>query len=298
MLIDTHQRVHNYLRISLTDNCNFRCQYCMPQELIERLPNDHLMQVDEIEEIAKIFVDLGVKKIRLTGGEPMVRKEFPEILDRISKLPVELCITTNGVLTRRYLENLKPADVDSINVSLDSLDPATFKKITKRDNLQRVWDNILLLLDEEFTVKINTVAIKGVIEEEILDFVEITKELPLHVRMIEFMPFTGNNWDSSQVITAGQMLNWIKEEYEMVKLKDKPHATSKRYKAVGHEGTFAFITTMSEYFFGSCNRMRLPAEGKMKNCLFGKEETDLLGTLRKGEDIVPLIKTSVKRNMR
>jgi len=295
MLIDQHQRVHDYLRISLTDHCNFRCHYCMPEEIMQHLPNDHLMQVDEIEEIAKIFVELGVNKIRLTGGEPMVRKEFPKILERMSALPVELCITTNGVLARKYLENLKAAKVNSINVSLDSLNPETFEKITQRDHFQQVWDNILLLLEEGFTIKINTVAIKGVIEEEILDFVAITKELPLHVRMIEFMPFTGNHWDSSQVITAGQMLDWVKDEYEMVKLKDSPHATAKKYKAVGHKGTFSFITTMSEYFCGSCNRMRLTADGKMKNCLFGNEETDLLNVLRKGKDIVPLIKTSIYR---
>ncbi|HET7360707.1 MAG TPA: radical SAM protein, partial [Salinimicrobium sp.] len=225
MLLDTHKRIHDYLRISLTDSCNFRCQYCMPEENMQCLPNKDLMQVDEIETIAKIFVDLGVKKIRLTGGEPMVRKEFPEILKRVSKLPVELSLTTNAVLAHKYLENLKAAGVRSLNISLDTLNPKTFKKITKRDNFQRVWDNILLLLKEGFRVKINAVGIEGVIEKEILDFVEITRNLPLHVRIIEFMPFSGNNWDSGKVITADQMLKWAREEYDMVKLKDEPHAT-------------------------------------------------------------------------
>ncbi|HET8838895.1 MAG TPA: GTP 3',8-cyclase MoaA [Flavobacteriaceae bacterium] len=295
MLLDTHQRIHDYLRISLTDNCNFRCHYCMPEEILKTLPNKHLMQVNEIEEIAKIFVDLGVKKIRLTGGEPMVRKEFPEILHRISKLPVELSLTTNAVLVNKYLDNLKSASIRTINVSLDTLNRETFKKITKRDQFQRVWDNILMLLSEGFRVKINVVGIQGVIEAELLDFVEITKNLPLHVRIIEFMPFSGNNWNSKKVITADQMLKLAQEEYDMVKLKDEPNATAKKYKAIGHKGTFAFITTMSEYFCGTCNRMRLTADGKMKNCLFGSEEMDLLGTLRKGKDIIPLIKTSVKR---
>lgn len=294
MLFDNHQRVHDYLRISLTDSCNFRCQYCMPDEMISCLPNKHLMQVDEIEEIARIFVRLGVKKIRLTGGEPMVRKEFPEILQRISKLPVELSLTTNAVLSQKYLENLKEAGVRSINISLDSLDPETFKKITGRDQFHRVWDNILMLLKEGFRIKINAVAIEGVIEKEILDFVRITKDLPLHVRMIEFMPFSGNNWNSSKVITADRMLEWVREEYDIVKLRDKPHATAKKYKVPGHEGTIAFITTMSEHFCGSCNRMRLTADGKMKNCLFGSEEMDILGTLRKGEDIIPQILNSLK----
>ncbi len=295
MLKDTHNRIHDYLRISLTDSCNFRCQYCMPDENIQCLPNKHLMQVDEIEQIAKTFVDLGVNKIRLTGGEPMVRKEFPEILSRLSKLPVEISLTTNAVLVHKYINQMKAAGVRSLNVSLDTLDAETFKRVTKRDQFHRVWDNIILLLNEGFRVKINAVAIEGIIEKEILDFVAITKDLPLHVRMIEFMPFEGNHWNSKKVVTATQMLKWVEEEYDMVKLKDEPHATAKKYKAIGHEGTFAFITTMSEHFCGDCNRMRITADGKMKNCLFGSEEMDLLGTLRKGEDIVPLIKTSVFR---
>lgn len=295
MLIDSHNRVHDYLRISLTDSCNFRCQYCMPDENIACLPNKHLMQVDEIEEIATTFVNLGVNKIRLTGGEPMVRKEFPEILRRFSKLPVEISLTTNAVLVHKHIDAMKAAGVQSLNVSLDTLNAETFKRITKRDQFQQVWDNISLLLQEDFRVKINTVAIEGVIEKEILDFVEITRNLPLHVRMIEFMPFQGNHWNSKKVITASQMLQWVEQEYDMVKLKDKPHDTAKKYKAIGHEGTFAFITTMSEHFCGDCNRMRLTADGKMKNCLFGSEEMDILGALRKNEDITILIKTSISR---
>jgi cyclic pyranopterin phosphate synthase len=256
------------------------------------------MQVDEIEHIARKFVDLGVNKIRLTGGEPMVRKEFPEILSRISKLPVELSLTTNAVLAHKYIENLKAAGVQSLNISLDTLNAETFKKITKRDQFQRVWDNILLMLNEGFRVKINVVGIEGVIEKEILDFVAITKDLPLHVRIIEFMPFEGNHWNSKKVVTAGQMLKWVEQEYNMVKLKDEPHATAKKYKAIGHEGTFAFITTMTQHFCGDCNRMRITADGKMKNCLFGSEEMDLLGAVRKGEDIEPLIRTSVLRKFK
>lgn len=265
----------------------------MPDENIQCLPNKYLMQVDEIEHIARKFVDLGVNKIRLTGGEPMVRKEFPEILSRISKLPVELSLTTNAVLAHKYIENLKAAGVQSLNISLDTLNAETFKKITKRDQFQRVWDNILLMLNEGFRVKINVVGIEGVIEKEILDFVAITKDLPLHVRIIEFMPFEGNHWNSKKVVTAWQMLKWVEQEYDMVKLKDEPHATAKKYKAIGHEGTFAFITTMTQHFCGDCNRMRITADGKMKNCLFGSEEMDLLGAVRKGEDIEPLIRTSV-----
>lgn len=137
MLIDTHARVHDYLRISLTDSCNFRCQYCMPDENIQCLPNKHLMQVDEIEEIATTFVGLGVNKIRLTGGEPMVRKEFPLILHKLSKLPVEISLTTNAVLAHKFIPDLKAAGVRSLNISLDTLDAETFKKVTKRDQFQK-----------------------------------------------------------------------------------------------------------------------------------------------------------------
>lgn len=294
MLIDTHKRLHNYLRISLTDSCNFRCQYCMPDEHIQCLPNRQLMQVEEIEQIAETFVKLGVEKIRLTGGEPLVRKEFPQILERLAQLPVELTLTTNAVLIDRYIQEMRNAGIRSVNVSIDSLNPETFKRITKRDQFQRVWNNILLLLNEGFRVKLNVVAIEGIIEKEILDFVALTKNLPLHVRMIEFMPFSGNHWQSSKVVTADQMLQWVREEYDIVKLKDEPHATAKKFQVIGHEGTFAFITTMTEHFCGDCNRMRLTADGKMKNCLFGKDEMDLLGTLRKGEDIEPLIRLSVR----
>lgn len=267
----------------------------MPDENIQCLPNRHLMQVDEIEKIAQTFVELGVNKIRLTGGEPMVRKEFPLILQKLSRLPVEMSLTTNAVLAHKFIPDLKAAGVRSLNISLDTLNAETFKKITRRDQFQLVWDNIMLLLNEGFRIKINVVAIEGVIDKEIIDFVAITKDLPLHVRMIEFMPFEGNHWNSKKVVTAAQMLEWVEEEYDIVKLKDEPHATAKKYKAIGHEGTFAFITTMSEHFCGDCNRLRLTADGKMKNCLFGSEEMDLLGTLRKGEDIEPLIRLSVLR---
>jgi cyclic pyranopterin phosphate synthase len=253
------------------------------------------MSTEEIEQIAKTFVDLGVKKIRLTGGEPLVRKEFPDIVRRLSRLPVELTLTTNGVLVHKHIDLFKEAGIRSLNVSLDSLNKETFFKLTKRNQFQQVWDNILLLLDKGFRIKINAVALNGIIEDEICDFVRITEKLPLHVRFIEFMPFSGNHWKSEKVITAREMLDMVKTEFEVIKLQDEPHATAKKYKAMGHKGTFAFITTMSEHFCGDCNRMRLTADGKMKNCLFGKEEMDLLKTLRNGEDILPLIHLSIQR---
>jgi molybdenum cofactor biosynthesis protein A len=295
MLIDQHFRIHEYLRISLTDNCNFRCVYCMPNEQMQFIPHKHLMQADEIIEMAIVFVSLGVKKIRLTGGEPLVRKDFPLIVKGLSALPVELTLTTNGVLLDKYLDLIKKSGITNLNISLDSLRPEVFHRIIQRDQFRKVWDNILLMLHHEFRVKINAVAKKGLIEDEIMGFIEITKKLPLHVRFIEFMPFKGNGWTSNEVVTALQMIQWVKAQYDIVKLKDAPHDTAKKYKVIGYKGTFAFITTMSEHFCGDCNRLRLTADGKIKNCLFGKEEINLLQALRSGVDIVPLIHESVQR---
>jgi cyclic pyranopterin phosphate synthase len=295
MLQDTFGRIHDYLRISLTDNCNFRCSYCMPVEEMEWMPQSKLMSKDEILKLAETFVSLGVNKIRLTGGEPLVRKEFPEILAGIAKMGVETTITTNGVLIHKHIQALKYAGVRSVNVSLDTLNREKFKKLTRRDQFDQVWDNMLLLLQEGFRVKVNAVALHGMIEDEICDFVQVTEKLPLHVRFIEFMPFSGNHWSSKQVVTAKQMLALVQTQFPIEKLEDKKHDTAKKYQVPGFEGTFAFITTMSEHFCGDCNRMRLTADGKIKNCLFGKEELDLLAALRSGQEVVPLIKTSILR---
>lgn len=293
MLLDTFGRVHDYLRISLTDNCNFRCTYCMPDEDYAFLSSGQLMSADEIVSLATRFVSLGVKKIRLTGGEPLVRKDVDEILERLAALPVELLISTNGMLVHKHIDAFKKAGIRSLNISLDTLRPDEFRRITGRDKWQQVWDNILLLLEQDFRVKINVVARKGHIEQELHDFILLTRTLPLHIRFIEFMPFAGNHWDSRDVITADQMLALAADGFDVVKLRDEPHATAKKFKVIGHEGTFAFITTMSHQFCGDCNRLRLTAEGKIKNCLFGSEELDLLAVLRAGGDVKALIRQSV-----
>ncbi|SDD40350.1 cyclic pyranopterin monophosphate synthase subunit MoaA [Algoriphagus faecimaris] len=295
MLQDAFGRTHDYLRISLTDHCNFRCTYCMPQEEMEWMPQSKLMSQDEILKLGELFIRLGVKKIRLTGGEPLVRKEFPEILERLAAHNVELTLTTNGVLIHKHVEVMKRAGVRSVNVSLDTLNREKFLKLTRRDQLDQVWGNIELLLKEGFRVKINAVALHGLIEEEICDFVALTERLPLHVRFIEFMPFAGNHWQSKKVITAASMLELVKEKFPVEKLLDKKHDTAKKYQVPGFAGTFAFITTMSENFCAGCNRIRLTADGKIKNCLFGKEELDLLGALRKGENVEELIRLSISR---
>ncbi|MEO6327459.1 MAG: GTP 3',8-cyclase MoaA [Ginsengibacter sp.] len=294
MMVDSYNRVHNYLRISLTDNCNFRCFYCMPEEEYEFTPASRLMQVNEIEALAKIFVNLGVNKIRLTGGEPLVRKDAADIIMALSKLNVKLTITTNGTRLHEFVEVLQQANITSLNISLDTLQREKFQLITRRDQFKTVYDNIQLLISKNFHVKVNVVVMKGLNDIEINDFIEWTKDTPVHVRFIEFMPFSGNRWTSNKVFTLQEILEVIQQKYSFIRLQDEKHDTAKKYTVPGHAGTFAIISTMSDNFCGDCNRMRLTADGKMKNCLFSEKETDLLTALRNGEEIEPLIHQSIQ----
>jgi GTP 3',8-cyclase len=293
MIVDTFGRNHNYLRISLTDNCNLRCFYCMPEEDYEFTPASQLMQLDEIEAIAKIFVGEGVNKIRLTGGEPLVRKDADKIILSLSKLPVALTLTTNGTRLHEYVEVLKAANIKSLNISLDTLQSDKFLLLTRRDQFKQVYNNIHLLISQGFHVKVNVVVMKGMNEMEINDFIEWTKDTPVHVRFIEFMPFSGNRWTSNKVFTWQQILEVVESKYPVARLDDEIHDTAKKYTVPGHTGTFAVISTMTAPFCSGCNRMRLTADGKMKNCLFSKEEADLLTAFRKGENILPLVHQSI-----
>lgn len=293
MIIDNFNRVHDYLRISLTDNCNLRCFYCMPEKDYEFTPASKLMQAHEIETIAKIFVDQGVKKIRLTGGEPLVRKDVAKIIQSLSKLPVALTITTNGTRIHEFIDVITAAGIQSLNISLDTLQPEKFLLLTRRNQFQLVKDNIDLLLRKGLKVKVNVVVMKGLNDGEINDFIAWTKHSPIQVRFIEFMPFSGNRWSSNKVFTLQEILHEIGTKYQYEKSADDLNDTSKHYQVNGHVGNFAVISTMSAPFCSTCNRMRLTADGKMKNCLFSKEETDLLSTLRNGGDILPLIRQSI-----
>ncbi len=289
MITDKYNRVHNYLRISLTDNCNLRCFYCMPEEDYAFTTLSRLMQADEIEVLAKTYVQLGVDKIRLTGGEPLIRKDAADILLRLAKLPVKLTLTTNGTRVHEYIDVLEEAGVHSLNISLDTLQPATFQHITRRNQFKVVYDNIQLLIRRNFHVKVNVVVMKGLNDGEINDFIAWTKHTPVHVRFIEFMPFNGNKWTSNQVITLQQILQMADKKYSFLPLQNESNDTAKRYIVPGHAGTFSVISTMSSPFCSTCNRMRLTADGKMKNCLFAEKETDLLTALREGKDIKQLI---------
>ncbi|MBD0276505.1 MAG: GTP 3',8-cyclase MoaA [Flavisolibacter sp.] len=293
MITDAYNRIHNYLRISLTDNCNMRCFYCMPEEEYVFTPASRLMQIGEIEALARIFVAEGVNKIRLTGGEPLVRKDAADIILALSKLPVQLTLTTNGSRLHEFIGVLQQANIRSLNVSLDTLQPEKFSLITRRDQFDIVWKNIHLLQENNFHVKVNVVVMKGLNDNEINDFIAWTKDTPVHVRFIEFMPFSGNRWTSNKVVTLQQILSTIEDQYTVVPLQGEKHETAKKFTVPGHAGTFAVISTMSAHFCGDCNRMRLTADGKLKNCLFSKEETDLLTALRNGEDVLPLIHQSI-----
>jgi cyclic pyranopterin phosphate synthase len=290
MLLDKFGRKHDYLRISLTDVCNFRCQYCIPEEAAKFMPSSHLMQANEIETIAKKFIELGVQKIRLTGGEPLARKDAADIIQRLAKYPVELTLTTNGFYIADFISVFKNAGIKSLNVSLDSLSSAKFLSLTKRNAFHKVWNNIQLLLSEGFHVKVNVVVMKGVNDDEILDFIEWTKTQPVHVRFIEFMPFDQNHWSSNKVFNYREILEVAATQYSFIQMKNGMHDTAKKFKPYGHEGSFAVISTMSAPFCGNCNRLRLTADGKMKNCLFSKGEADILAALRNDIEITPIIK--------
>ena len=292
ILYDSHQRFHNYLRISLIEKCNLRCTYCMPSAGIQLSPKESLMTSEEVYEIAKVFVHHGVNKIRLTGGEPLLRKDFGEILERLSTLKVSLALTTNGVLLDRYLDDLKRAGLRKLNFSLDTLNPVSFNTITLRDQFERVHTNLQMVLNEGFDVKINAVLLKGQNEDEIIGFIALTERAPLSIRFIEFMPFQGNAWDQSKTVSLASILERIEGNYgrdRVERLQDAPNDTAKNFKISGFKGSFAVISTVTNPFCDSCNRIRLTANGRLRNCLFSDKEQDLLGALRSGEPIEPVI---------
>ena len=299
-LKDAFGRKHDYLRISITEHCNLRCTYCMPEEGILLTPKPKLMTADEIVSVAQTFVSLGVTKIRLTGGEPLIRKDAAEIMVRLGKLGVNLTITTNGILVPNFIETFKEAGIKNINISIDSLIKDKFNTITRRDYFDVVQKNINLLLNEKFNVKLNVVLIKAFNDNEILDFIAFTKNKNVQVRFIEFMPFSGNQWDKSKLVSYDEILDVIQSKYsisEIERLPDAPNDTAKNYKIDTHVGTFAIISSVTNPFCSTCNRIRLTADGKLKNCLFSNVETPLLETLRLGESILPLINQNIMSKM-
>ena len=297
ILTDDFGRKHNYLRISLLEKCNLRCTYCMPADGIALSPKASLMTADEIFSIARTFVENGVDKIRLTGGEPLLRKDFPEIASKLATLGVALSITTNGILIDRHIDVLKQNKINKINLSLDTLVSSKFHSVTLRNQFEKVVDNLHLLLNNDFKVKVNVVLMKGFNENEIGDFVKLTQHLPLSVRFIEFMPFAGNEWDRSKMISQNEILSELEKTFsseEIQKLEDEKNFTARTYKIKDFQGDFGIISSITNPFCDGCNRIRLTANGKIKNCLFSNSETDLLTALRNGESITNLISESIK----
>lgn len=292
-LYDQFGRKHDYLRIAVTDACNFRCIYCMPSESALCKPSRDVMTPEEIAGIADTFVKAGIKKIRLTGGEPLVRKNLKNIINQLSLLPAELAITTNGVLLDKFLYTFKQAGLRSVNVSLDSLNPLTFYQVSRKNLFEKVMTNIYELLRHDFYVKLNIVVMKGVNDNEINEFVALTKKHPLHIRFIEYMPFSGNHWDKAKVMSSREIIHLISRHYPLEKLSDKKSDTTKKFHIPGYAGTFSTISSVSDPFCDGCNRLRLTSDGKMKNCLFSKDEIDLLTPFRNEEDILPLIQKCV-----
>ncbi|MFN8274939.1 MAG: GTP 3',8-cyclase MoaA [Flavobacteriaceae bacterium] len=297
ILHDAFGRMHDYLRISLTEHCNLRCTYCMPAEGIQLTPKPHLMTADEILHIAQTFVDLGVRKIRLTGGEPLVRKDAAKIIQSLGKLGIQLTLTTNGLLVDQFIETFQKAEIRSLNVSLDTLSAEKYHQITRRNQFEQVMKNVQLLLESSFQVKINVVLMKGFNNDEILDFIAMTKHQNIQIRFIEFMPFNGNEWDRSKLVSYAEILEKLRSHYEfhqIERLEDALHDTAKNYKISGYAGSFAIISSVTNPFCSTCNRIRLTADGKLKNCLFSNSETPLLETLRSGASILPLIEQNLR----
>lgn len=296
VLTDDFGRKHNYLRISLIEKCNLRCTYCMPADGITLTPKNELMTANEVFAIAQTFVQNGVDKIRLTGGEPLLRKDFPEIISKLATFNIKLSLTTNGILIDRHLDVLKQFNVRDINLSLDTLIASKFNSITLRNQFEKVIDNLHLLLNNDFNVKVNVVLIKGFNDDEVIDFIKLTKFLPLSIRFIEFMPFAGNAWDKSKMVSQKQILETLSNHYnpsEIEKLEDEKNFTARTFKIKDYQGSFGIISSVTNPFCDSCNRIRLTANGKIKNCLFSNAETDLLTPFRNGETITDLISAAI-----
>lgn len=297
ILTDDFGRKHNYLRISLIEKCNLRCTYCMPANGIVLSPKASLMTADEIHAIAQTFVNNGVDKIRLTGGEPLLRKDFPEIIAQLASLKTEISITTNGILIDKHIAVLKQFNIKKINLSLDTMIPSKFQTITLRNQFEKVIDNLHLLLNNEFKIKVNVVLIKGFNDNEIIDFINLTQYLPISIRFIEFMPFAGNEWDKSKMVSQNEILDIVKTRFapsEIEKLDDDKNFTSRQFKIKNYLGSFGIISSITNPFCDGCNRIRLTANGKIKNCLFSNSETDLLTPYRNGESLEDLIAFAIK----
>ncbi|WP_460693629.1 GTP 3',8-cyclase MoaA [Mucilaginibacter puniceus] len=286
MLIDNHGRKLNYLRLAVTDRCNLRCFYCMPEEGLNWLSRSELMTYEEMLRSCALLVKMGIEKIRITGGEPFVRKDIMQLLTALSKLDGlrELSMTTNGVLTAPYVAEMKALGVKSVNLSLDTLDANRFFTITRRDEFASVMATLDELLKHDIDVKINAVVMEGKNTEDIIPLVELTKDLPVSVRFIEEMPFNGDGhsysglqWDYVHILEK------IRDKFPNIeKLTDPAYSTSYNYHIPGHQGSIGIIAAYSRTFCGTCNRIRITPQGELKNCLYDDGVLNIRDIIRSG----------------
>lgn len=302
ILTDRFGRHHSYLRISVTERCNLRCHYCMPAEGVELNPRSHILTFEEIERVARLFGRNGVRRIRLTGGEPLVRKDVEILVRALSRIDgIEgLAMTTNGMLLERKLDSLRSAGLTDLNISLDTLRADRFEQISRRPGLERVLAAIDLAIGAGYTpLKINCVVMKGVNQDEIVDFVALSEAMPVGVRFIEYMPFSGNGWSDGFFMPWIAMRASIESRYgELEEVPARPNATARNFRVPGFTGTVGFISSMSDHFCDSCNRLRITADGNLKVCLFGKREFSLRDMMREGrsdEEIEEVIGMAVQR---
>lgn len=284
-LIDNHGRVINYLRLAVTDRCNLRCTYCMPAEGIEYVPKQELLTYEEILRLAKLLAGMGISKIRITGGEPFVRRDIMELFRSLSAIEglEQIHLTTNGTLTAPHLPALKALGIKSVNLSLDALDPQRFLDITRRDCFDQVMQTFHQLLELGIPVKINTVVMAGRNETDIIPLAMLTRKYPVSVRFIEEMPFNGNGGRASLHWNHIRILEHLKAHFPtMRKAADPPFSTSANYVIPGHQGQVGIIAAYSRTFCGTCNRLRLTAQGVLKTCLYDSGVFNLRDLLRNG----------------
>jgi cyclic pyranopterin phosphate synthase len=286
-LRDGHGRLIRDLRVSVTDRCNFRCQYCMPAEGLPWLERADVLTFEEIERLVALFASMGVRDLRLTGGEPLVRREFPRLAAMLAPLVDDLSVTTNGFLLERDAEALVRAGIDRFNVSIDSLQRDRFFEMTRRDALPRVLRGLEVLAQfpEAHPIKVNAVALRGFTEDEVLPFARFARSHPYEVRFIEFMPLDADHaWSLDRVLTGEEIRTAIHAVYPLEPEPREPSATARVYRFADGHGRIGFINPVSEPFCGDCDRVRLTADGKLRTCLFSLHETDLRAPLRAGAD--------------
>ncbi|MDQ6820708.1 MAG: GTP 3',8-cyclase MoaA [Actinomycetota bacterium] len=302
-LSDGHGRLIGDLRVSVTDRCNFRCQYCMPAEGLPWLERTEILRFEEIARIVELMAAMGVADVRLTGGEPLVRRDFPRLAAMLSGIEGvrDLSVTTNGFLLERDAAALVSAGINRFNVSIDSLQRDRFFELTRRDALPQVLRGLeaLASFPEAHPIKINAVAIRGFTEEEVIPFAQFARRTAYEVRFIEYMPLDADHaWTADQVLSGAELRAAIDAVHPLEREPREPHATARVYRFADGQGRIGFINPVSEPFCGDCNRIRLTADGRLRTCLFSLNETDLRGPIRAGagdDELETIIREAVWR---